>query len=74
MPSQILLALPLCDVRPSIHSAQMNISSGAQDTFSHNQRFILDLIKKTNRKNTDMKWARRVSLNHHRETDKYKNG
>ena len=61
MPSQILLALPLCDVRTSIHIAHMHISNEAQDTFSPNQRLILDLTQKTNRRNTDVNWAGRVS-------------
>lgn len=70
----VLPALPLSDVTTSIHTAHVYICNEAQDTLSPNQRLILDFIKETNGRNTDMNWAERVSLNHQGQTDKYNHG
>lgn len=50
------------------------ICNEAQDTLSYNQRLILDLIKETNGRNTDMNGVVKVSLNHQGHTNKYNNG
>lgn len=50
------------------------ICNEAQDMLSYNQRLILDFIKETNGRSTDMNGVVRVSINHQGHTNKYNNG